>query len=433
MSRVLLVTYEFPPKGGPGVQRPLKLTKYLTALGWEVTVLTVADPPGGLRDPGLLEELPGSVRVVRAWSLEPTRLLQLVKRLRGASESAASGQAGAYSGAPPGFIRLVQAFFSPDEKRLWEWWAVPAALRDAAVAPVDVILSSGPPHTAHVIARELSKRMAVPYVMDLRDQWVGNYFFRPLTPVNAWLTRRAEARCARDATAVVTTAPTVTAEIASRYPGIEAVTIYNGYDPEDLPTSGTEVGDDRIVLTHAGTFSGRRTPRWFFEGLALAEKKRPQLASQLVVRFAGLGPEVQEMAAEIGVRSKVDGLGYLPHSESVSVLAESTATLLILSAGPESRVTIPGKVFEYLATRRPMLALVGNGDVATLLSSVEGVRVVEPEDPQAIAEAILELADKWDQDRLAGPTEEQAAPFARPVQVARYAELLEQAIRKGVR
>jgi glycosyltransferase involved in cell wall biosynthesis len=344
--------------------------------------------------------------------------LQALRRLLGKPASTGSGQAGAYSGAPSGFIRLVQACFSPDEKQLWSWWAVPAAVRDAREAPIDVILSSGPPHTAHVIARTLSRRLGVPYVMDLRDQWVGNYFFKPLTPLNAWLTRRAEARCARDAAAIVTTAPTVTREIAERYPGVRAETIYNGYDPEDLPSPLPAVPSaGPLRLTHAGTFSGRRTPRWFLRGMAAAEAADPSLVGRMEADFVGLGDEVEAMAAEEGVRSPVRGLGYLPHAESVARLASSPATLIILSEGPESRVTVPGKVFEYLAVRRPLLCLAGDGDVADLLADVPGTRTVAPEDPAAIARALAEMAAAWEAGTLLGPPACGAEPYARPVQV----------------
>ncbi|MBE0418393.1 MAG: glycosyl transferase, partial [Coriobacteriia bacterium] len=117
MSHVLLITYEFPPKGGPGVRRPLKTAKYLSRLGWDVTVLTVKDPLGGMMDESLLDELPDEVSVERAWSLEPTRLVAAVRRLRGGGgvgQATGAGSRG-YSSLPGGAIRFVQAFFIPDE------------------------------------------------------------------------------------------------------------------------------------------------------------------------------------------------------------------------------------------------------------------------------------------------------------------------------
>lgn len=426
MKRLLLVAYGFPPRGGPAVQRPLKLAKYLGRFGWQTTVLTIADPPGALMDPGLLAEVPEDVEVVRTWSLEPTRLLQALRRGRNAPEVARpeAVSAGGFSGRSPAFIRFVQAFFVPDEKRYWSLHAIPAALRHAAEHPVDAVLSTGPPHSSHLIGSRLASKLGVPHVVDLRDPWVGNQFFIPPTPVHAWLQRRYERRTLASADAVVATAPSVAREIAERLGHPRALAITNGFDPDDLPDE--VVPPDRFTLVHTGTFSGSRTPRWLLQGLALAEAERSGLIEQAQMRFVGVGSDVEQMARDEGVRGLVSGVGYVPHDESLRELAGASVAVVVLAAGRESDITVPGKLFEYIGVRRPILALVGPGDAADILSRVPGVSIVEPESAEAIGRAIVELFDAWREDRLTVPSPEDSARFSR-IEIAReYANLLEE-------
>jgi len=422
---LLLVTYEFPPKGGPGVQRPLKLAKYLDREGWNVTVLTVADPPAALMDPQLLDELPQSVRVLRAWSLEPTRLVQTLRRTQWRSRLASTGTGNSYSGAPAFIVRLVQSVFSPDEKRLWAWWAVPIGMRAAARTPFDVIVSSGPPHTAHLVARELATRLQIPYAMDLRDPWVGNYFFKPLTPAHGWLTLHQETRCVDVAAAVVTTADGVTEALRGRYPGKWVTTIHNGYDPDDLPQDVAAPTGGPLVFTHAGTFPDRSTPAFFLNGLALALQRDPSLADRVGVDFVGAGRDPESIARTTSLAAPVRWLKYVPHADSVRRLAASPATLLLLSPETGRRMTIPAKSFEYLAVGRPMLVLAGEGDLRNLLQNVPGVRIVHPRDTPAVAAAIETMAAEWAAGILEGLPAGEAGKYARPRQAAQYAELLE--------
>ncbi|MBE0417153.1 MAG: hypothetical protein IBX63_05270, partial [Coriobacteriia bacterium] len=188
MSRVLLVAYGFPPRAASGVRRAQKLAKYLPGQGWEVTVLTVQDPPAAALDASALAELPEQVRVVRAWSLEPTRLVQAIRRgVRGGAKRTSAGEgssprteseapsrpvavaSASYSGRSPAFVGAVRFFFLPDEKRGWLRYAVRAALSDTREAPVDAVVSTGPPFTGYLVGDRVAAALDVPHVLDFRD------------------------------------------------------------------------------------------------------------------------------------------------------------------------------------------------------------------------------------------------------------------------
>lgn len=426
MPHVLLVTYEFPPKGGPGVQRPLKLAKYLPDLGWGVTVLTVDDPPAAIMDPALLDEVPPSVRILRAWSLEPTRMIQALQRLKAGSRHPAAGRpasSGGYSGASPWAVRLVQSLFVPDEKRYWKPWAVRAGLRVASGAPFDVVLSSGPPHTAHLVGARIAGRLGIPHVVDFRDPWVGSFSKSYMTPLHRAADRVLERRVITGASALVTVTEQIADTYRERFPRTRVIVIQNGFDPLDVRAVSARPHEG-LVLAYTGTFSGPRQPESFLAGLARAEVLVPEIARDVRVVAAGPGPEFIADARRLGVTAQVEALGYVEHRRSLQVLADADVAVLILSAGEESEASLSGKVFEYIGMRKPVLAVVGNGPAGDLVRGLSGGRVADFADPDSVASAIVEIHHDWKSGVLVGPDEAEAAHFSRADQARVYSGIL---------
>ncbi|MBU2603227.1 MAG: glycosyltransferase [Actinobacteria bacterium] len=454
--------------------RSLKLAKYLPRLGWDVTVLTVADPPSPRRDPVLERQIPTQVAVIRAWSLEPERVAQWLRRrheryVRSRFGSRRDSPRGPMTSLSPGarslrvgqigdsVRRLYRAFrglWLPDDQRLWVPSAVKVAIRDAESRPPTVVVSSGPPHTAHLVGNEIARRLGVPHVVDLRDPWVGNPQRRSRFPLHARFVIRLEAKVLPGAAAVVTTAGSVAREVASRYPGLRrVVTIHNGFDPDDIETplhalspcdqaepqaevadSGGEqpsacpVGTDAVLrIVYAGLFYGLRDPRHFMTGLALAKKREPRLAQRLEVVFVGSGPEMEELAQSHGVADLVRATGFLSHQETQAQVAAAGATLVLQPGGDWGRC-IPGKVFEYLGWRKHVLLLAGVGDLSELLSDIGGVTTVDPEDSERIAEGLLEMVEAWRAGRLSRPARDQIHQFSRVAVAERFARLLDEVV-----
>jgi len=429
--RLLLVTYEFPPRGGPGVQRPVKLVKYLEPLGWDVTVLTVKNPVTAIVDATLLNELPESTQVLRAWSLEPMRLVSLFRRLRPTRARGANTRGSASGGASPALIKRIQSWFVPDEKRFWKPWAVRAALRAARVTPFDAVLSTGPPHTAHLIGSTVAERLSLPHVVDFRDPWIGYFNYRAATEFHSLLNERAERTVLEHAAVATVVTPSMLEILESRYPKRQFRTalITNGFDPADLPET-REPDPEHCRFVHTGVFTPPRSPEPFLHGLARAEESNPSLAQRLRVDFVGAGIEVEEMARSYGILSAVRGLGYMDHAASIKRLARADVALVLLSPGRESEVSLTGKVFEYMGMRLPILAAVGTGAVANFLADKDYAVVADSDHPDEIAGAINEYVRQWSAGELTGPGPEDVRPFSREFQAAQFAALLDEFARK---
>lgn len=435
MARVLLVTYEFPPRGGPGVQRPLKTARYLAQAGWDVTVLTVEDPPTSIVDEELLAELPDNVSVERAWSLEPTRVVQWLRRVRGpriatgdASGDAPAGARG-YSGMPRWAIKLVQSLTLPDEKIGWSPYAVRRARALHAAAPFDVILASGPPFTSLHIAGQLSRRLNIPWVADLRDPVYGGYFFKPATRLHAQWMHRFEARVVHTASRTIVVTAGMRDEIVRRHPDTadRVSVVTNGFDREDFQ-SGEPATHEGFVIAYVGTFQGTITPDAFLQGLEIALDERPELRDDVQVVFAG--PEDDDTAQAIArthVSDHVRRVGFVSHKQATVLMRSSDVLLLVLGPEPESSAILTGKLPEYLGAGRPVLALVPAGDAAGVVRQAGGI-VVHPGDVPAIAQGILALYDMWRTGSLPVPPATLVERFDRRTLVGRVGAILEAAI-----
>jgi len=427
--RVLFVTYEFPPRGGPGVQRPLKLTKYLPDAGWVPTVLTVRDPVTAIRDETLLAEVPESVEIVRAWSLEPNRVVRLFRTLTGQPEAGTNGAtATSLTRLAPSQVRKIQRWFVPDEKRFWKPFAMRHVARLAKRLHFDAVISSGPPNTAHLVGLDASRRLGVPFIADFRDPWVGGLLFDPPTRLHRQLHLRQEAAVIRGAAAVVTVTARDSNSFAERYgDGHKFVTIANGFDPADLPNR-RPAPHARTRIAHVGTLGPFRSPEPFLRGLYEAESRDRHLSQEVELTFVGSGREVEAMAGEIGIDTPVRCTGYVDHATALRELADADVALLILSPGLESEVTLAAKVFEYLGLRKPILAVAGEGEVRRVLRGQAGIWFADPESVGEIADAILGMVVSARLGGLERPHEEFVAQFDRRKQAARYAELLDSVV-----
>jgi glycosyltransferase involved in cell wall biosynthesis len=399
-------------------------------MGWDVTVLTVKDPLGGMMDDTLLRELPDSVRVERAWSPEPTRLVAVLRRLRRRPRGSSGEGTRGYTSLPRGAIRFVQAFFIPDEKVGWTPWAVAAARRVHAANPVDVVLATGPPFSVYGVAWRVARRLGVPWVADLRDPIVGGYFFRPHTPLHGWLMRRYERKVARRAAYVVTASEGFTTEFVTRRPEVRerVLTLTNGFDPDDF-AAVARTSREGFVLSYVGTFQGTVCPDTLLDALVVLRGRGAQVVRDVRVRFVGaLDPQTGEAIERRGLGDVVERVGYLPHGEAVAEMCAADVLLLVLSSEAASGDVVPGKLPEYLGAGRPVLALVPEGVAADVVRRSGAGEVVHPDDVEGAAAALERLHAQWRDGTLPVPDPAVVAEFDRSRLVERYAEILRQVI-----
>lgn len=422
MKHVLVIAYYFPPMGLSGVQRITKFVKYLPRNGWSPTVLTVE--PGGYFafDPSLLTDLDHpDIRIVRTASLDPTRFFSRKSTVSLPRESSRKC-----------FSSLSQFVFIPDNKIGWWGPAVKAAYRLHQQRPFDCILATAPPYTAALIARRVSNRCGVPFVVDFRDDWLGNPRHRYATPLHKKAHRHLEAGVFNDARSIVTINRQIANAMKGRHPHkASAIHILNqGYDPADFTASvpRENASSATFTLLYSGVFYDRQTPDFFLQALAAFLRANPEARNHVRADFAGLIPEASKKRIQsLGLSAIVRYKGYLSHQDVVRELIRADVLWMNVGSGPGQASISTSKLFEYLGTRKPVLGLVPAGAARDVLETYDAGFVVYPENVEEITAQIGRLYQLWQQERLPRASENAVAPFDRTVLTAQLSARLDAA------
>jgi glycosyltransferase involved in cell wall biosynthesis len=415
--KLLLVTLYFPPAGGGGVQRPLKFASHLPALGIETHVLAPDDPKWVHEDADL--PLPTQAWVHRARYVGP-RGRRIADEQHGRT------------GMELALLRassIGRRLLLPDENVTWNATAIPKAISIARQEGIDVVMTTSPPGSVHLIGAAVKRATGAKWVADLRDS-LALHAHRSSEGVGARAKQKARAGIAhlvaRQADAIVTAAEAITVETRGLSPRGRVVTIPNGCDFDDF-AGLTYTRGDRFRLTHAGSFFGKRDPKPFLQALAASG------LDDVTVRFLGdFRPGDRDFMESLGLADRVELIEHVPRRESLRLQRDSDALLLLIpEAGGRGRGVLSGKVFEYLAAERPVLAVVPpDGAAARLVRDTGAGVVAAPEDVDGIRAALVELHAQWRAGRLDGTplSPEWRDKLSRATRVEELAELL-----KGLR
>ena len=380
--KVLIVTMYFPPAGGAGVQRPLKLATHLPELGVETHVLAPDDPKYLHRDESLAPP-PGAV-VHRARNLGPAARRPAVE-LRGARGLRRASLLAQFA---------FRAALVPDASVLWNLTAIPAALRTVRRERIDVVLTTSPPGSMHLVGAAVNRATGVPWVADLRDSLLLHAHRRRRRRGDRALARLV----ARRAGLVVAASRPIAVEMAALTGAGRVEVIENGCDFEDFAGLAYRPSRERLRITHVGSFLGRRSPRPFLDALARS-------SASIVARFVGDFRDTdREYAEGIGVAERLEIIPYVPRTQALALQRDSEALLLLIpEADGRGRAVLSGKVFEYLAAERPILAAVPpDGEAAALVRETGAGVVVAPDDVDGLAAALSDLETRWRAGRLDG-------------------------------
>jgi glycosyltransferase involved in cell wall biosynthesis len=436
-SRILFIVYEYPPSAGGGGQRITKFTRYLTAAGWSLHVLTAELVPGRPTDNSLLAEVAGvpvtklparHVAAAIARMLKPLRFARpMVAGTVAAGASAGSGVSG---GQRPLSSRISRWLAVPDDALFWSKRVPAVAKRLHAEHGFSAILASGPPYSTLVAAVRAGRELGLPVVVDMRDPWVGNLHAKWPT---AWHQRRfAELeREVMTAAAGVTAVSDVIAEECIEMGASGAIVIPNGFDPTDMPR-WAPVEDAPLKLAFLGQFSPRLSdPSDIFVALARAREIEPRLQHATIDVLGAESPWAIEAAEQAGVADAVTFHGFKPYAEALAAVSSADAGLLILPDGPGSAGVYSGKLFDYLGMGIPVL-LYGpaKGAAGKLVAGANAGLVVPFGDVDAMVRTLCELAvAKAEHRAVTAPDADVLAPFDRTKQVATLSAEIERVVR----
>ena len=382
MKKALLIAYHFPPLGGGGVFRTLKFTKYLSEFGYQPYVLTVKNPMYREKDPTLIKEIPAEAKIHRTFSFEH-RILRVPRLLN---------------------INL-KWFYMPDQNIGWLPLGVSTGAKLVKKENIDVIYATSPIWTSLLIGMLVKKKTKKPLVVDFRDPWTDNPFINYPTKLHQRLERKLEKTVLTQADYVTVATDLMKNNLIRKYPFIKSKieTITNGFDPDDFKNLKIHKKTGKFTITYVGSIYGLLTAKPFLTALkALVEEKKGFKEKVAVVFVGNCGKETPQLVRQLGLEENVRFVGYVQHRKGLEFMVNAQALLLLITIeGSKGERILTGKLFEYLASRKPIIALVPeNGLAANVIKSLNAGTVVSPRDVQRVKKVIASYFDQWMEEKL---------------------------------
>ncbi len=399
MKRVLIITYYWPPSGGAGVQRWLKFTKYLRNFGWEPVIYSPSNPDYPVLDATLAADIPIGLEQITYPIWEP---YQFYKQFTGKKKT---------DKVHPGLLSdkktsdWLEQFavwirgnlFIPDARKFWIKPSIRFLIKYLIDNKVDVIVSTGPPHSLHLIAMGIKKRFNIPWLADFRDPWTDIDFYNDLK-ISAFADRKhkkLELQTIKNCNEMVV----VSREMKENYEkmgGNNVHLITNGFDPEDI-TSEMVILDSKFSIAHVGSLSPNRNPKVLWEALAGLCTEIPNFRNDLEIKLAGnIDQSVLNDLDRLHLTSQLNRIAYVPHDQVGVLLKQSAVLLLAINNSPNAKGILTGKFFEYLAAGRPILAIgPADGDLAQILEDSGAGAISGYHDLEGLKVIIRQMYEKY--------------------------------------
>lgn len=374
-KRVLIITYYWPPSGGAGVQRWLKFVKYLPEFGWEPVVYTPENPEYPILDHTLQKDIPAGIEVLKVRGWEP---YQAYKKFVGLKKGDKISGSFTSDKKKPKITENLAVWirgnlFIPDARKFWIKRSVKYLQQYLKNNPVDAIVSTGPPHSMHLIGYNLKLKTNTPWIADFRDPWTHIDFYHELrlSGLADRKHRKLEKQVLQNADKVVVVSEGMKTDFEQIYPGGYTV-IPNGFDTSDEVNTEYTPGV-KFSLAHIGTMAKTRNPEVLWTALEQLSSHNKSFAENLEIKLIGkVDYSVSESLKKHHLHNYVKLIPYLPHDQVTQEQQKSTVLLLLINNTPNSGMILTGKLFEYLLAKRPILCIgPADGDAAKIIRETE--------------------------------------------------------------
>ena len=404
MNKVLIITYYWPPSGGGGVQRWLKFVKYLPEFGWEPVVYTPEKQTAPAYDESLLKDVPEGITVVRRPIIEP---YGIYNKITGKKKGEAQGAAFASSKKSNPVVedmanRIRSNLFIPDARALWVRPSVRYLKKYLKTQGIHTVITTGPPHSMHLIGLKLKQDLDIKWVADFRDPWTDIDYYGQLK-----LTKAADKKH-RELERIVLFYADLVISVSEfnrkklfEKANCKITVITNGYDESDIPDTSVRL-DEKFTISHIGTFMANRNPEALWDVLKELIRENEDFRNDFELRLTGKTDKTVLDAIDAkGLMIFVKMSEPVSHEKAVNIQRSSQVLLLTVNQTGDAKGMVTGKVFEYMASKRPVLAIgPEDGDLAKILKETHTGVISDFEDRTKLKKHILDYYDRYKSGKL---------------------------------
>jgi len=432
IKKVLIITYYWPPSGGAGVQRWLKFVKYLREYGWEPVVFTAEGGELPVVDKSLGKDVPSGIEVITEPIWEP---YSAYKKLIGQKKEDKIQTGFLTENKKPKLMERLSIWvrgnlFIPDARKFWIKPSVKNLSNYLNENKVDVIVSNGPPHTTHMIGLALKKKFNIPWLADFRDPWTNIDFYDKLM-LSKWADKkhhRLEDAVIKHADALVTVSPNWAKDFKEQSKHDFNV-IYNGFDEKDFSDKEVEL-DQKFSIVHIGSMNKDRNPHNLWEVLGEICSEIEGFSKDLEIKMVGpTDIAIKNALIENNLSENINKIDYVPHSEVVTYLLGAQLLLLPINDTPNSLGVIPGKLFEYLAARRPIICIGPlKGDSCRIINETQAGYTFSFNNKSDLKSALISLYNEYTETGKVESSSNSIEKFTRRNLTGQMAELLNEIV-----